>query len=107
MHEKLVHMQTVIKIIANLLILKYSTLLYFFLCIDDDSRSCAVGFLKRQSLLKLMIADTSTDVIDSISTSHNAVIQNRALNETGQMIKFVIAAKFNHSAPSGWPALQI
>ena len=58
-----------------------------------------------------MIVDAPTD--GSISTSLNVrqdflmTTQSMPLNETGRHIKFVIAAKFNHSAPSGWPVLQI
>ena len=58
-----------------------------------------------------MIVDAPTD--DFISTSLNVgqnfsmTTHSKPLNKTGHMIKFVIAAKFNHSAPSGWPVLHI
>ena len=58
-----------------------------------------------------MIVDAPTD--GSISTSLTVTqdflmtTQSMPLNETGRHIKFVIAAKFNHDAPSGWPVLQI
>ena len=58
-----------------------------------------------------MIVDAPTDPF--ISTTLNVTqdflmtTQSRPLNETGCHIKFAIAAKFNHSAPSGWPVLQI
>ena len=78
--------------------------------IDDASGSCAEGFLNRQSLN--MIVDAPTDDFISRSLSTNATqtyTQNMlfriyaARNHT----EFVIAAKFNHSTPSGWPVLQM
>ena len=59
-----------------------------------------------------MIVDAPTDSF--ISTSLSVVtnsstydIQIMPITEAGSHIKLVIAAKFNYSAPSGWPVLQI
>ena len=35
------------------------------------------------------------------------ILQSMPLTESGHLVRFIIAAKFNHSVPSGWPTLQI
>ena len=69
-----------------------------------------MGFLDRQSLT--MIVDAPTDHDQLISTplrnvTHNCTIQSNLSFSGRHLIKFVIAAKFNHSTSSGWPVLQI
>ena len=65
-----------------------------------------MGFLNRESLD--LIVDTPRDntIFSSLSFTQNS-IRSMPLSVSGNLIKFIIAAKFNHSDPSGWPVLQI
>ena len=74
--------------------------------LDDDSGSCAVGFLNRQSLNMIVDAPTGQLMSTSLNVRQDFLMttQSMPLNETGRHIKFVIAAKFNHSACTLWLA---
>ena len=73
-----------------------------------SDKSCAVGFLNRESLF--LIVDTSSsdtghpELEEYLMTDTN---QSMPLNKSGHLEKFVIAAKLNHDIASGWPILQI
>ena len=57
-----------------------------------------------------MIVDAPRDDMISESlrfTQINIPSESIPLSVSGSSIKFIIAAKFNHNAPSGWPILKI
>ena len=57
-----------------------------------------------------MIVDAPRDNMISESLSFPQIdipSESIPLNDSGSLIKFIIAAKFNHNDPSGWPILQI
>ena len=62
-----------------------------------------MGFLNRQSLYR--IVDAPID--DGILHFRQHTLLSMPLAESGHLVRFIIAAKYNHSIPSGWPALQI
>ena len=67
-----------------------------------------MGFLNRESLELIVDAPRDDTIFRSLNfTQNNNIIQNMLLRGSGSMIKFVIAAKFNHTERSGWPLLQI
>ena len=74
--------------------------------IDTSSQHCALGFLKNKALQ--VIVDAPRD--NRIYNSFNVILSNTQsmpINESGLLEKFFIAAKFDHTVPSGWPVLQI
>ena len=67
-----------------------------------------MGFLHRDSLNLIVAAPRDSSIADSLYFPQQFVPSlSMPLNVSGQLTKFVIAAKFNHSAHSGWPILQI
>ena len=97
---------------SDMQILTISRSLVKLLCsilLDEPSKSCAVGFLTKESLNQIVNAtnDTSQKILSSLTFTQNNITQCIQLNESGNMIKISIAAKFNHSEHSGWPILQI
>jgi hypothetical protein len=65
-----------------------------------------MGFLKNESLQ--VIVDAPRD--NRIYNSFNFILKNilsMPISESGLLVKFFIAAKFNNTIPSGWPVLQI
>ena len=62
-----------------------------------------MGFLKNESLK--LIVDAPRNCNSFNFTLNNA--QSMPISESGLLVKFFIAAKFNHTISSGWPLLQI
>ena len=79
---------------------------YYNISIDDSSRSCVKGFLNRQSLEMIVDAPRETTIFKFLNTTQGT-FQSMPLSTSGDMLKCIIAAKFDHSEPSGWPMLQI
>ena len=72
--------------------------------IDASSQHCAMGFLKKESLRVIVDAPRDNTVYFSFPLNNT---QSVPINESGLLVKFFIAAKFDHAIPSGWPVLQI
>ena len=53
-----------------------------------------------------MDAPQDTTIFRFLNTTQGT-FQSMPLSTSGHMLKCIIAAKFNHSEPSGWPILQI
>ena len=92
----------------------YTILERLFICIAESymsDGSCAVGFLHRRSLDLIVDALNDTASFTSSSFQFNQYplesAQSVPLNESGRVMKIVMAAKFYHSIHSGWPILQI
>ena len=79
---------------------------YYYLFADVSSSTCAVGFLNRQSL-NLIVDAPRDDRIHKSLHFRQHTLQSMPLTESGHLVRFIIAAKFNHSVSSGWPTLQI
>ena len=74
----------------------------------NSGRSCAMGFLRRKSLDMIVDAPRDDHIAGSLHFSQQLIpALSMPLNVSGQLMKFVIAAKFNHRASAGWPVLQI
>ena len=65
-----------------------------------------MGFLKKESLQVIVDAPRDNQVYNSFGF-RVANAQSMPINEMGLLVKFFIAAKFDHTIPSGWPLLQI
>lgn len=80
-------------------------------CTDSSSKSCVLPLLNRESLEKIVDAPRDDTIFTSLTDSTHvqdfAASQSMPLTESGNLIKFTIAAKFNHDETSGWPVLQI
>jgi hypothetical protein len=63
-----------------------------------------MGFLKNESLQ--VIVDAPRDSSNSFNFTPTTT-QSMPIKESGLLVKFFIAAKFNHTIPSGWPVIQI
>jgi hypothetical protein len=63
-----------------------------------------MGFLKNESLQ--VIVDAPRDSSNSFNFTP-ATTQSMPIKESGLLVKFFIAAKFNHTISSGWPIIQI
>ena len=74
--------------------------------IDTSSQLCAMGFLKKKSLQVIVDAPRDNRIYNSFNILLSN-IQSMPTNESGLLEKFFIAAKFDHTIPSGWPLLQI
>ena len=67
-----------------------------------------MGFLRRESFNLIVDAPRSFQTAESLHFPQQPVpALSMPLNVSGQLMKVVIAAKFNHSASSGWPLLQV
>ena len=67
-----------------------------------------MGFLNRESLKQIVDAPRDDTIFRSLRFTQNNVQSMRMpLSVSGSLIKFIIAAKLNHSDPSGWPILQV
>ena len=75
--------------------------------IDLSTQNCAMGFLKKESLQVIVDAPRDNRIFDSFDFSRETSIQSMPISESGSLVKFFIAAKFDHTIPSGWPVLQI
>ena len=73
---------------------------------DASSRHCAVGFLKNESLQLIVDAPRNNRIHRTLDFRQNTT-QSMQINESGLLMRFLIAAKFNHTISSGWPVLQI
>ena len=62
-----------------------------------------MGFLKNESLKLIVDAPRNCNFFNF--TLNDA--QSMPISESGLLVKFFIAAKFNHTISSGWPLLQI
>ena len=65
-----------------------------------------MGFLKKKSLRVIVDAPRDSGISNSFDFRLTN-IQSMPINESGLLAKFFIAAKFDHTSPSGWPVLQI
>ncbi len=74
--------------------------------IDASSQHCVIGFLKNESLPVIVDAPRDSRIYNSFYFIP-INIQSMPINESGVLVKFFIAAKFNHTISSGWPLLQI
>jgi hypothetical protein len=62
-----------------------------------------MGFLKNESLQVIVDAPRDSGIYNfGVTTT-----QSMPINESGLLVKFFIAAKFDHTISSGWPHLQI
>ena len=76
------------------------------LYIDASVQHCVMGFLKKESLQAIVNAPRDSRISNSFNF-RLTTIQSMPINEAGLLAKFFIAAKFNHTIPSGWPVLKI
>ena len=75
--------------------------------IDTSTQNCAMGFLKKESLQVIADAPRDNRIYNSFDFRRTNIIQTMAISESGLLVKFFIAAQFDHTIPSGWPLLQI
>ncbi len=74
--------------------------------IDTSNQHCAMGFLKNESLQVIVDAPKDSGIYNSFDFSVTTA-QSTPVNGSGLLVKFFVAAKFDHTIPSGWPVLQI
>ena len=74
--------------------------------IDASSQHCSMGFLKKESLQVIMDAPRDSRLDNSFIFTPKTT-RSVPINESGLLVKFFIAAKFDGTIPSGWPVLQI
>ena len=72
-----------------------------------SSSSCAVGFLNRQSLNQIVDAPRDDSIHRSLRFRWQGTHLSMPLTGSGRLVRFIIAAKHDHSIPSGWPTLQV
>ena len=65
-----------------------------------------MGFLKEESLYIILHAFKDHRIHNNLHFRQEN-IQIISMNKSGLLAKFLIAAKYDHTIPSGWPALQI
>ena len=68
--------------------------------ISDSSQHCVMGFLKNESLQVIVDAPRDSRIFNSFNFVAIGA-QSMPINEPGLLVKFFIAAKFNHSMSSG------
>ena len=60
-----------------------------------------------ESLQVIVDAPRDNRIYNSFDFRRTNIIQTMAINKSGLLVKFFIAAQFDHTIPSGWPLLQI
>ena len=75
--------------------------------IDSSTQNCTMGFLKKKSLQVIVDAPRDNRIFNAFNFSRVANVQSMPISESGSLVKFFVATKFDHTIPSGWPVLQI
>ena len=82
------------------------TIILYCLFADVSSSYCAVGFLNIESLYRIVDAPMNDSIHRSLCFKQHTPL-SMPLTKSGHLVRFIIAAKYNHSVPSGWPTIQI